>query len=226
VTELAHHGTDYPVVEREPPEIQARNLRVGSWLWSSATVFFFFAYLFAYFYLRAVNQNDLWKPKHVNPSFTLGTLTTAALVAAAVLLRLGLADHRAERRPAWNVKGAVALGLLVVSIALQIAAWATQDFGPTDGGYASVYVGWTGLQLLFVVGLLFWLETTLATSIRYRTSADRPVEPGHASGDRDRTADDIEDPVSLIRPQLDALSVFGLTLAGSAAVAWLLLYVV
>ena len=51
---------------------------------------------------------------------------------------------------------------------LQIIAWASIGFGPTDGGYASVYLGWTGLYTIFVFGTLYWLETCLALSFRYR----------------------------------------------------------
>ena len=148
MTELADHSTDYSVVEREPPEVMARNLRIASHLWSSATAFFFAAFLFAYFYLRSLDSSAVWRPKHVDPSLTLGTLTAAALVAAAALLRLGLADHRATNRPAWRVKGALALVLLVAAVTLQIVEWSTQGFGPTDGPYASVYLGWTGLLAL------------------------------------------------------------------------------
>ena len=43
--------------EPEPPEVLARNLRIAAHLWSSATAFFFVAFLFAYFYLRALDQN-------------------------------------------------------------------------------------------------------------------------------------------------------------------------
>ena len=63
MTELAQHGTGYDVVEGEPPHLLARNLRVGAQLWSSATAFFFFAFLFAYFYLRSLNNAHAWKPK-------------------------------------------------------------------------------------------------------------------------------------------------------------------
>ena len=54
MSELAQHGTDYGVVEREPASTVERNLAIGSRLWSSALVFFFFAFLFAYFYLRSL----------------------------------------------------------------------------------------------------------------------------------------------------------------------------
>ena len=224
MTDLAHESTNYAVVEREPPQVMADNLRVASQLWSSATVFFFFAFLFAYFYLRSLDEHHLWRPKHVDPSMTLGTLSAIAVLAAAVLLRLGLADHRADRRPAWRVKGVLALVLLLTAIGLQIAEWSVQSFGPTDGGYASVYLGWTGLEALFVLGLAYWLETTLATSFRYRPAAGRTVEPGEASGDPDRTVPDIDDPVSLVRPELAALSFFGAVLGGVVAVSWVVLY--
>ena len=224
MTELADHSTDYSVVEREPPEVMARNLRIAAHLWSSATAFFFAAFLFAYFYLRSLDSSAVWRPKHVDPSLTLGTLTAAALVAAAALLRLGLADHRAERRPAWRVKGSLALVLLVVAVTLQIVEWSTQSFGPTDGPYASVYLGWTGLLAVFVLGLAYWVETTLATSIRYRNTARGGPPEGHASGDADRTAPDIENALSLIRPELEAVSFFAMFLAGIGVVTWVILY--
>lgn len=225
MTELASHSTEYAVVEREPPESMQRNLIVGSHFWASATVFFFLPFLFAYFYLRSLNQSHMWRPKHVDPSLTLGTLAAAAVVLAAVLLRLGLLDHRADRRSAWRVKGVVALALLVASIVFQIAEWATQGFGPTDGGYASVYVGWTGLQALFVFGLAYWVETTLATSIRYRATPTGQPAPGEASGDPHRTAHDIDNPLSLVRASLGAVSFYAATMAGIVAITWFVLYI-
>jgi heme/copper-type cytochrome/quinol oxidase subunit 3 len=225
MTELADHSTDYGVVEGEPPEVMTRNLRVAAHLWSSATVFFFAAFLFAYFYLRSLDKASVFRPKHVDPSATLGTLVAVALVGSALLLWLGLADHRAERRSAWRVKGVVALVLLLAGAGLQIAEWATQGFGPTDGAYASVYIGWTALLAVFTVGLAFWVETTVATSIRYRgLGSDAVVPEGHGSGDADRTAPDIASPVSLVRPELEALSTFASCLAGVGVVTWVILY--
>jgi heme/copper-type cytochrome/quinol oxidase subunit 3 len=224
MTELAAHTTEYGVVESEPPEVMARNLRIAAHLWSSATAFFFAAFLFAYFYLRSLDSSAAWRPKHVDPSVTLGTLTAIALVAAAVILWLGLADHRADRLPAWRIKGVLALVLLLASVALQIIEWSTQGFGPTDGPYASVYLGWTGLLTIFVIGLTYWVETTLATSFRYRHSARGTLPEGHGSGDADRTDPDIDDPLSLVRPELEAVTFFAAFLAGVGAVSWVILY--
>jgi heme/copper-type cytochrome/quinol oxidase subunit 3 len=225
MSELAHPATDYSVVEQEPPELLARNLRISSRIWSSATFFFFFAFLFAYFYLRSLNEHGLWKPKGVSPSVTLGTFSAAAVVAAAALLWLGLRDHRATRRREWRIKGGVALGALLLAIVLQVVEWATQGFGPTDGGYASVYLGWTSLQLLFLVGLAVWVEMTLATSFRYRKVVPAEFATGEAAGDAHRAAPDIADPLSLVRAELESVTFFGAVFAVTVAVSWFVLYI-
>jgi len=108
---LAHESTGYEVVEGEPPELLGRNLVSAGHLLASATAFFFLSFVFAYFYLRSLNSAGLWKPKGVDTSLAWGTVVTACWVAAAGLVRLGLADHRAMRRPAWRAKGALALAL-------------------------------------------------------------------------------------------------------------------
>jgi heme/copper-type cytochrome/quinol oxidase subunit 3 len=224
--ELAHPATEYDVVEGEPPEILARNLVSAGHLLASATAFFFLAFFFAYFYLRSLNNAHMWRPKHVDASITWGTIVTACIVASALLVRLGLQDHRAGNRTAWRTKGALALGLGLASLVLQVVAWTQEGFGPSDGGFASVYFGWTAFLFLFVLCTMFWLETVLATSIRYRKIPSGAPAPGEASGDPDRTGHDIHDPLSLVRAELVALSFYWTFLAGIAVLTWIVLYLV
>jgi heme/copper-type cytochrome/quinol oxidase subunit 3 len=218
--------TDYSVVEQEPPEVMERNLRIAARLWASATLFFFFAFLFAYFYLRTLNEHHLWKPKVVDISQGWGIAVALCVVASAGLLWWGHLDQRADRRPLWRLKGLAALVLGLAAIALQIGAWVEAGFGPTQGGYASVYFGWTGLYALFVLGTLYWLETCLAVSYRYRAHpmGAAQVEPGHASGDPYRDAHDIENPVDLNTAELNALAFYWSVLAGVGVVTWIVLY--
>lgn len=225
MSEFVSAGTDYDVLEEEPPELAASNLRSGSHLWASATAFFFIDFLFAYFYLRSLNNGGMWKPAHVNPSLALGTASTFCVVAAALVVWLGLQDQRGGRRAQWRLKGAAGVVLLAAAIGLQIAEWATQGFGPTDGGYASVYVGWTAILLVFLVGTFYWLETVLATAIRYRNlPAGHHPPAGHASGDPHRERHDIADPLSLIRAQLTSLSFYLSFMAAIAVITWIVLY--
>ena len=227
MSEFASHASDYAIVEEEPAEIAAKNARTGAHLWASATAFFFVGFVFAYFYLRSLNNNSMWKPPHVTPSITLGTLITVCIVGCAGALWLGLQDQAAGRRPQWRLKGMLALALTLAAIALQIAAWASQGFGPTEGAYASVYVGWTAMLFLFLIGLAFWIETVVATAIRYRNVPVGGVPPaGHGSGDAHRARHDIADPLSLLRPQLAAVSFYSQFIAVIAVITWIILYLV
>ena len=222
---LAYDGTGYEVVEQEPPEVLGRNLVSASYLLASATAFFFVAFLFAYFYLRSLNNAGMWKPKGVDASTGWGTAVVACYVVSAALVRLGLTDHRALRRSQWRQKGSVALLAGVVGLILQVIAWTHEGFGPADGGFASVYFGWTAFLFLFVLGTLLWLEMTLATSLRYR-NVETDVPAGHASGDAHRSAHDIRDPLSLVRAELVGLSFYWTFLAGIAVVSWIVLYLI
>lgn len=221
---LAVEGTGYEVVEAEPPELLSRNLVSASYLLSGATAFFFVSFLFGYFYLRSLNNGGLWKPSGVDASVGWGTAVVACYVVSALLVRLGLTDHRALRRRQWRQKGAVALLIGVVGLVVQVIAWTQQSFGPADGGFASVYFGWTAFIFLFVLCTLLWLEMTLATSFRYRKVETGAPAPGEASGDPHRTAHDIRDPLSLVRAELVGLSFYWTFLAGIAVVTWIVLY--
>ncbi len=52
----------------EPPDVGARALAVATRLLAGATTFFFLAFLFAYFYLRSLNVDHMWRAHHVSPS--------------------------------------------------------------------------------------------------------------------------------------------------------------
>lgn len=220
--------TDYSVVEQEPPEVLERNLWAAGYLLAGATAFFFVAFVFAFFYLRSIDNTAQWKPHGVDASIGWGTAVIACWIASAVLVRLGAADQNADRRPQWRLKGLAALVLGLAGLVLQVLTWTQNGFGPTDGAFASVYIGWTAFMFLFVLVTLFWLETTLATSWRYRNEpfGEAAVPPGHASGDPERMGHDIRNPVDLNRAEVAALGFYWSFLAGVAVVAWIVLYLV
>jgi heme/copper-type cytochrome/quinol oxidase subunit 3 len=224
MSELASHSTDYSVVEREPPQVMGRNLRVASQLWASATVFFFFAFLFAYFYLRSLNSQGLWHPHDVKVPVGLGTAITACVVVSALASVFAVRRLRDDDADTWRWVGLVSLALGLAAVVLQVVEWATIGFGPTEGGFASVFLGWTGLYILFVFCTMYWLETLLAASFRYRGRGAAGHEPGEASGDAERTGDDIEQPLSLIGPGAHAFAFYWAVLAGIGVATWVILY--
>jgi heme/copper-type cytochrome/quinol oxidase subunit 3 len=227
MSDLAAHATDYDIVEGEPPELLGRNLNTAGHLLASATAFFFLAFVFAYFYLRSLNNAGLWLPKHVTPSIALGSLVMALSVLSAILVRLAVADQRAARRSEWRLKAAVALAVGAGAVVVQVIQWATADFGPADGGYASVFFGWTAFNIFFVLITLFWLENLVATAIRYRkVPVGGHPAAGEASGDPGRPGHDVADPLSLVRPGLEALSFYWTFLAGLGVLAWIVLYLI
>jgi heme/copper-type cytochrome/quinol oxidase subunit 3 len=149
----------------EPPEVEMRVQRAGSYLLAGAIAFFFVAFLFAFLYLRALNNNGLWgggKPgHHVHPALTAGIVILVCVLASVALAQLG------KRAAQWRLPaggGALALGLVAVGV--QCWQYSALGFGPGDGGYASVYLGWTGFFTIFAFGALLWLEAVLASAIR------------------------------------------------------------
>jgi heme/copper-type cytochrome/quinol oxidase subunit 3 len=144
----------------ERPDLLARNIRVGSRIWAAAQAFFFLAFFFAFLYLRALNTNGLWRGwphHHPSPSMAFGVailicvLGSAATAMGSVRLAPGL----------WRFTAWAALGLALAAVGLQSAQFSSLGFGPTDGAYASVFVGWSGMFALILLGTCYWLGTVI-----------------------------------------------------------------
>jgi heme/copper-type cytochrome/quinol oxidase subunit 3 len=151
----------------EHPDVEARIVSIGSYLAAAALAFFFIAFLFAFFYLRALNTNGLWaggKPgHHVHPALTVGVIVLVCVLGSVACVRLSLAGVRAQKSYARSVANA-ALVLGLAAVAVQCWQYTDLGFGPGDGGFASVYLGWTGFFTIFAFAVLVWLEILLASS--------------------------------------------------------------
>ena len=201
------HGVEIPP---EPPDVAGRALSVAARLLSGATIFFFLAFLFAYFYLRSVNIEHMWHPAHVNPKQGLGAAFIASIVLSALLAVVAGRQMKAGSR-SWLGPAFGAVGLGLVAVILQCVEYTTQHFGPTDGAYASVFCTWSGFYLIAVLGAMYWLETQVATELRARS------QPAARDGD-------IRDPDRLIAPGLDAAVFYWAFLAGIGIVMYVTLY--
>jgi heme/copper-type cytochrome/quinol oxidase subunit 3 len=162
-------------IEPEPPEWQPRALWVGARLLCGAAAFFFISFIFAYFYLRSLDLNKSWKiGHHVNPSIGLGVAIVVVLIISGIALWMASA-RRSLSLPL--AAGALLLGL--AAAVLQCVQYVKLGFGPANGAYASVYIGWTATFTLFLMFCIYWIETQVATIWRLRRGeVRRPVEAG------------------------------------------------
>jgi heme/copper-type cytochrome/quinol oxidase subunit 3 len=194
ITPTTHHG-----FEPEPPEQQERNLWVGARLLVSSTVFLFLPFVFGYVYLASLNTSNMWRPAHLTGplgwgiAVMLGVVVSAGLVAWA---RSDLANGK-EVSARWLALAALLVG--IGAVVIQAVEYSRLTFGPSDGGYASVFLGWTGFFAAVVVGAMVWLEIIVASAFRNR---------------------------SLERANLDALGFYLAFLAGLGVLTFAFLYLV
>jgi heme/copper-type cytochrome/quinol oxidase subunit 3 len=203
------HGVEIPP---EPPDVGARALYIAGRLLAGATTFFFLAFLFAYFYLRSLNQNHQWHLGHVKADQGLGAVIVACVLLSAVLAIVAGRQMKAQSS-GWLGPAIASLVLGLAAIALQCVEYTVQHFGPTDGAYASVFCAWTAFYAIAALATMYWLETQIATELRAR----RTPAHAHAHGD-------IKDPDQLIAPGLDACVFFWSYLAALGAIAYVTLY--
>ena len=76
-------------------------------------------------------------------------------------MKARVAQLAGRRRSARSCSG-------LVAVALQCVEYTVQHFGPTDGGYASVFCAWTAFFVIAVLATMYWLETQVATELRAR----------------------------------------------------------
>jgi heme/copper-type cytochrome/quinol oxidase subunit 3 len=197
-TPLAPRAVD----RTDQDDLLAHNIRVGSRIWAASQAFFFVAFFFAFLYLRALDTNGLWRGwpgHHPSPSMAFGVAILICVLASAALARAG-----AMLGPSlWRLGAIGALLLSLSAVGLQAAQFSSLGFGPTDAAYASVFVGWTGLFTVFLLGTCYWLGTVIADVAR----AGRET-------------------VELRAAAVDAVSFVLLVLAGVEVAAFILLYLV
>jgi heme/copper-type cytochrome/quinol oxidase subunit 3 len=197
----------------ESPDIGARSMYIAGRLLAGASTFFFLAFLFAFFYLRSLDENHMWQPANVKPDQALGAVVVACVVVSA-LFAIFAGRQMKRHSSAWIVAAGCSLALGLAAVAAQCIQYTVQHFGPTNGGYASVFCGWTGLYALAVLMTMYWIETQVATELRARRE---PASAHHG---------DIAEADRLIAPSLDAAVFFWSYLAGIGVVTWICLYLV
>jgi heme/copper-type cytochrome/quinol oxidase subunit 3 len=185
----------------EHPDVQRRNVWIGARLLAGATIMFFVTFVFAFFYLRSLNDNGNWRPAGVDAPQAYGAAIVALFVLSAV--SFGFAARRAVGGHRWLAPAGASLALGLAACVVQGFEYAHLGFSPTDGGWASVFFGWTSLFVVFVLMAMYWVEILFAEGLRGRSGSPAVLPIGVG----------------------DAAFYWGL-LAGIGVLAWALLYLV
>ena len=134
-------------------------------LLAGAITFFFAAFVFAYFYLQALDVNHRWRIGPVHPSQGLGMAIAALYLVSAINYRLA-----AKRSSTLDelTAGILAVLMGLAAVVLQFLEYTTLDFGAASGGYAAVFFGWTALYAIFALPGIYWIATQVTTLWRAR----------------------------------------------------------
>jgi heme/copper-type cytochrome/quinol oxidase subunit 3 len=132
------------------------------------------------------------------------------VLASAVVFDLARRSVVGGQEARWRQGGLLAVALGVLVVVAQGLEYATITFRTASGGWASVFWGWTLVQLLFWLGAVYWMETLVAQSLRQPPAAPREGTAGS----------------ELLRPAADSCVVYLYTLAIIEVIAYILLYLV
>jgi heme/copper-type cytochrome/quinol oxidase subunit 3 len=195
-------------VENEPPEWQPRAIWVGGRLLCGAISFFFAAFVFAFFYLQALDVNHAWKIGHVQPAKGLGISIMALFVIGAAIYRLAAKRTEVDEL----VGGVIAVVFTLVAVGLQFFEYTQLDFGAASGGYPAVFFGWTATYAIVALMGIYWVWIQVASLWRVRREGQtRPTElpTGEAQ---------------LLRAGIEASSFYWAYFAAIGFIAWIILY--
>src|ERR1700689_1476567 len=97
------------------------------------------AFVFAFFYLRALNTNHAFHPAHSNPPTGYGVAVLACVLGSTAAFELARRGLSVGARGAWRVGASLAVALGLTAVVLQVLEYFSLSFGATGGGLASVF---------------------------------------------------------------------------------------
>ena len=152
----AHHG---PPIAHRSSRIDAEML--GIFLFIASEIMLFGAFFTAYFFVRVANGID-WPPKPFElPVFVAG-INTAILVTSSFTMHWALQSIKRGNRAGMKAGLVLTLLMGLAFLLTQMLEYARIGFNPSDGAFASVFFGLTGLHGAHVfVGLTLLTVATV-----------------------------------------------------------------
>ena len=174
---MAVRTSGYETASTADATLDARVVSIGIWLFLAADAFYFAGWYFAFFYLRALNNNQAWIIHDLtrpNRGFGIVVLLLVVLSATSYSVASRAAGARSMT---WAVLAPVALVLGLAACLFQGYGMWHLGFSPTQGGYPSVFSGLTGSWIVQIAAAMVWLAGIVAQS---RPGGDTMLRPDSA----------------------------------------------
>jgi heme/copper-type cytochrome/quinol oxidase subunit 3 len=197
------------------PEQIARIPLVGTWLLIGADFFFVLPLFFAFFFLQATNNNDMWQPKGVHPpNQALGVAAFALVVLGVVLAQSGLRHLQSQSSLAsFTNIGRLASLLLLASVVVNIWQLSHVGYGISSGTYASCFFAMQIVITIEVAALALWV---LSLANRAGYESNHPITMPPPDG-----PDEVATPISALARSYEMFAVFVAIVVG---LAWVVCY--
>jgi len=115
---------------------------------------------------RSSNNGLLWRPDHVTAPTAYGWTIYTLVLLAALMAIFGQARLRKGSVSEWQVAVWVGVAASLLALFLQVWEFTAVPFYPGSSGYASTFIGYSVINILTIFIVLYWLETTVARSLR------------------------------------------------------------
>ncbi|NNN02345.1 MAG: hypothetical protein HKL86_10990 [Acidimicrobiaceae bacterium] len=171
MTDMIEKGKG-PTSTPEEREFELR-AQIGS-IWSGGRLFIgMYTFLlasevFSYFYLRSSNNGMLWRLPHQHAPIAYGWAVFIAMSLTALLAMYGQRQLKKGSVVDFQVAGWTGVTTGLIALIVQIWQLTKLSFFPGSSGYASTYMGFVVMNIASIVIGTYWLETTLARSLRLR----------------------------------------------------------
>jgi len=174
-------------------------------------------FVFAFFYLRSVNNYGLWYPAGFHgPQGWEGALIMALIVVSAAAASFGLQQLKAGKKSAWSGLAWAALVSGLAALGIQVGQLATLSFQPGANAFASVFVGTSAVFAILVLATMIWLEIMVMGVRRIPEISFVEQPPTFVEAAE----------VQRFQASLSALTLFWNFVAVAAVVLWVLFYLV
>ena len=150
----------HPPAAHQSSRVDAPTL--GMLLFIASEIMLFGSFFTAYFFVRVVNAAPEWPPAPFElPVFVAG-VNTVILLTSSFTMHWGLQSIKRGNRAGLQAGLVLTLALGLTFLLTQVREYSRVGFAPSDGGFASVFFGLTGLHGAHVfVGLTLLTFATI-----------------------------------------------------------------